>query len=221
MLYDYTIRSMNGLSVRAFKPSNPALPSLGYGGHPIGARPKRKALTIYQGRQPFQLEVPMVLYRGGASIESDREALDNMATTEGDVYTQQPPVVKITASYALPIPPALGNEDTARWWIEDLKWGEEFRKAPHEGGFLTWKEVTVTLLEWSKSPIVNGGFRWGSYRVKKPPDTLKSIAAKHSMTVKQLQEANPKLRSDGSLKHGMVVKCIISVPFTVVKEGDF
>jgi hypothetical protein len=107
---------------------------------------------------------------------------------------------------------------SARWWIEDLKWGEEFRKRPEEGGQLTFKEVTAKFLEWTGDVYLEGGFRWGKYTVKKPPDTLKSIAAKHSMTVKQLQEVNPKLRSDGSLRNGQVIHCNVFVPFKIRPE---
>ena len=218
MTPDYEITSDQGHVVRAYKPTNPALPSLGYGGHPIGARPKRRALTVYQGRQPFTLEVPMILWRDGGSVEVDREALDNMATTEAELLTQQPPVVQLEAIYPLPIPPALGTQKTARWWLENLTWGEEFRRPPEDGGYMTWKEVTVTLLEWSPNPTIDGGLRIGSYRVKKPPDTMKSIAAKHNMTVKQFKEANPTIRSDGSLRDGQIVKCQVFTPFSVKPE---
>jgi LysM repeat protein len=210
--YDYIITG-GGFEAKGVKPTNPALPSLGYGGHPIGARPKRKALTVYQGRQPFTLEVPMVLWNSGNSVEPDREALDNMATTEAELLTQAPPVVQIEAIYPLPIPPALGTQKTAKWWIEDLKWGEEFREPPEDGGFLTWKEVTVSFLEWSPDFLldqytITNSTRIGKYRVRKPPDTLKSIASKFNTSVEVLKNLNTKLRSDGSLKDGMT----ISVP---------
>lgn len=210
--YDYFI-SGGGHEAKGVKPDDPTLPKTGYGGHPVGARPKRKALTVYQGRQPFTLEVPMILWNDGDSVEADRIALDNMATSEAETIKQAPPVVQIKASYTLPIPPALGTEATARWWIEDIVWGKEFRKPPHEGGFLTWKEVTVTLLEWTPDVLldqntITNATRIGKYRVKKPPDTMKRIAAKFHTTVAVIKKLNPKLRSDGSLKNGME----ISVP---------
>jgi hypothetical protein len=201
--YDYFI-SGGGHEAKGLKPNNPVLPKVGYGGHPIGARPKRKSLTVYQGRQPFTLEVPMTLWRDGDSVEGDREALDNMATTEAELLTQQPPVVRIKASYPLPIPPVLGTQETARWWIEDLTWGEEFRRPPSEGGYLTYKEVTVTLLEWTEDYLLPGSTRTYTYRVKKPPDTIFSIAARCYVTAAVIRQLNPSLRSDGSLKkwHG-------------------
>lgn len=210
--YDYFI-SGGGHEARGMKPTNPALPKVGYGGHPVGARPKRRSLTVYQGRQPFTLEVPMVLWNDGGSVEEDRIALDNMATTEAELLTQAPPVVQIKASYTLPIPPALGTEDTARWWIEDLTWDEEFREPPSEGGFLTYKVVTVVLLEWTPDFLldqytITNATRIGKYRVRRPPDTLKGIASRFHTSVEVIKALNPKVRSDGSLRSGM----ILSVP---------
>ncbi|MHB8240684.1 MAG: LysM peptidoglycan-binding domain-containing protein [Solirubrobacteraceae bacterium] len=216
--YDYFI-SGGGHEARGVKPTDPSLPKVGYGGHPVGARPKRKALTVYQGRQPFTLEVPMILWNDGASVEGDRIALDNMATTEAELLTQAPPVVQIKASYTLPIPPALGTENTAKWWIEDLAWGEEFRKAPDEGGYLTFKVVTVTLLEWSEDYLLGGGSRNWRYRVRKPPDTLFSIAARCNVPVSTIQRLNPKLRSAGSLKNGMIIHTPEPLEGPKVKPG--
>jgi hypothetical protein len=210
--HDYTLTG-GGHTAHGMKPDDPALPKTGYGGHPVNARPKKKALTIYQGRQPFTFDVPMVLWNDGASVEDDRIALENMATTEGERVTQAPPVVQLRASYPLPIPPALGTDRTARWWIEDLEWGKEFRNPPSEGGAMTYKEVTVVLLEWTPDVLLDqhtltNAKRIGKYRVKKPPDTLKRIASKFHTTVAVIKKLNPKLRSDGSLKDGMT----ISVP---------
>jgi len=158
----------------------------------------------------------MLLWKGGASVEADRAALDNMATSEGNVRTEHPPVVQIRASYTLPIPPALGTEATARWWIEDIVWGKEFRNPPHEGGFMTRKEVTVTLLEWSdREPVLEGGFSVGMYRVKKPPDSILSICRRHRMDYITFRQLNPTVRSDGNLKNGGHVRVANFTPFRI------
>lgn len=214
--WDYEL-SGGGHRCQMLKTSDPAVPKTGYGGHPVGARPKRRALTVYQGRQPFTLEVPMLLWRGGGSVEADRIALDNMATSEGNVRTQHPPVVQIRASYPLPIPPALGTQETARWWIEDLVWGDEVRNPPHIGnGCITRKEVTVTLLEWSDDNVVlEGGAHLGMYRVRKPPDTILSICRRHKMDFLQFRQLNPTVRSDGNLRNGGHVRVVNFTKFTV------
>ncbi len=150
-------------------------------------------------------------------MERDRIALDNMATSEGERFDQAPPVVQIRASYTLPIPPALGTENTARWWIEDLVWGAEVRNPPHLGGAITRKDVTVTLLEWSaREPILHGGARTGQYRVRRG-DSILSVTRKFGMDAITFRQLNPNIRSDGSLKVGMIVHTVRFVPFTITE----
>jgi hypothetical protein len=214
-MHDYVLTSSQGHEARALKTSDPVLPKTGYGGHPVGARPRRRSLTVYQGRQPFVMEVPMLLWRDGASVERDRMAIDEMATSEGDLRTQAPPVVQIRASYTLPIPEALGTENTARWWIEDLVWGDEIRRPPHEGGHLTRKEVTLTLLEWSaREPVLEGGFSTGTYRVKHG-DSILRICRTHGMDRNEWSQLNPRVRSDGQLKVGQTVRTARFKPFRI------
>jgi hypothetical protein len=213
--FDYILTSSQGHEARTLKTSDPVTPKVGYGGHPVGERPRRKSLTVYQGRQPFTLEVPMLLWRDGASVERDRMAIDEMATSEGNLRTQAPPVVQIKASYTLPIPEPLGTEHTARWWIEDLVWGDEIRRQPHEGGYLTRKEVVLTLLEWSaREPVLEGGFGTGTYRVKRG-DTILRICRTHGMDSREFRQLNPDVRSDGQLKVGMMVRTVRFKPFRI------
>jgi hypothetical protein len=212
--YDYLLRDSRGHVVRAMKPDDGPLPKQGYGGHPVGARPKRRSLTVYQGRQPFTLEVPMVLWRDGESVERDRMALDEMASSEGDTLGQEPPTVVIEAKFPLPVPDALGTRPL--WWIEDIVWGKEFRNSPHAGGDLTYKEVTVTLLERSAPDVViHGGEQVKLYRVKRPGDTLTSILNKHHMDLITFRQLNPSVRSDANLRNGMTVRVTSFTPFTV------
>lgn len=222
--FDYTITG-GGFKCQALKTSDAPTPKIGYGGHPIGARPKRKALTVYAGRQPFSLEIPMLMWRDGGSVEQDRIALDNMATSEGEFdatgQPEEPPTVHISASFPLPVPPALGQVDAIQWWIEDIDWKEEFRRPPAEGGYLTYKLVTVTLLEATTDVLLEKGARGvgsrrGKYTVRKPPDTLKRIASKFHTSVAVIKALNPKLRSDGSLKNGM--KISVPEPATTITK---
>lgn len=208
-----------------WRTSDPIIPSQGYGGHPIAARPKRKALTVYEGRQPFILTIPMLLYRGGKGVEIDRRALETMATTVGVSTENHPLPVEISTNFPLPVPPPLG--ENVQWWIEDLTWGEEVRNppdAPSDPGHLTRKNVTVMLLEriddvllGSKGPTKTVKTnRSRVYRVKKPPDTLASIAA-HQLGSASRWEELAKLnhiRSNGQLKNGMILHLPAAEPKT-------
>jgi hypothetical protein len=196
------------LVVHAWRTDQPILPSQGYGGHPIGARPKRKALTVYQGRQPFMLTCPLLLHRAGESVEADRLALEQMAAREEDVA---PPHITISGKN-LPVPPAVTDD----WWMEDLQWGsspeEEHRR---EGDWaLIRRNVTVVLLERvddetigsqpsgprviSRKPQPSGRH----YRVK-PGDTWASISVQEFGTTgraKEIAEVNGLRPSNGALK---------------------
>lgn len=190
--FDITI-SGGGEIADGWRTNDPIIPSGGYGGHPVAARPKKSALTIYEGRAPFQLMVPMLLWRGVTknsngqpeAVEKDRKALEAMASTAGQKISEAPPAVTIKANFPLPIPPAIAAG--AQWWIEDLAWGEERRNSPGlpvDPGHLIWKLVTVTLLEWTEDDVLGGGGsppkvktnRAHTYKVRKG-DTLHSIAA--------------------------------------------
>jgi LysM repeat protein len=200
------------LKVGAWRTSDPIVPSLGYGGHPVGARPKKKALTVWEGRQPFQIEVPLVLYLGPTEIvEGLRSTLDAMATSRSQGWIdEQPPAVKIKSNRGrLPLPADIS--DDANWWIEDLKWGEELRRA--SDGELVRKQVNVTLLERIDDELFNASSsttttsRGRNYTVKKG-DTLHSIAARELGSAKlwwEITQLNEPLRSDGHLKPGMVL----------------
>lgn len=187
--------------------TGPIIPSLGYGGHPIGARPKKKALTVWEGRQPFQMEVPVLLDLGGELVEGLRSTLDRMATS---VNAQKPPPVRIISNRGkLPIPADI--PEAADWWIEDLKWGDEKRRA--SDGELVRQEVTVTLLERIDDPLLFATSgpkvrtnRAHNYVVKKG-DTLHSIAAKELGNTTRWREigALNHIRSDGQLKPGRVI----------------
>jgi nucleoid-associated protein YgaU len=184
------------------------MPSQGYGGHPIGARPKRKALTVYQGRQPFMLTCPLLLHRAGESVESDRLALEQMAAREEDVA---PPHITI-AGKNLPIPVAVTDD----WWIEDLQWGaspeEEHRR--EDDWALLRRNVTVVLLERVDDETI-GSDPAGLRIVKQKPqasgrrylvkagDTWASISAREYGTPgrgKEIAEVNGLRPSNGALK---------------------
>jgi LysM domain len=180
MRFDIEITS-HGKVVHLWRTDDEIVPSLGYGGHPIGARPKKKALTVWEGRQPFQMVVPVLFSlgdKGGVhlSVESEVKWLDWMASSIGD---NPPPPVRIKSNFG-PLPLPSDVPENAEWWIEDLAWGVGKRR--NSDGDLFYKEVVVTLLEKINdetvdlaTPVVSTD-RAHNYAVKKG-DTWHSIAA--------------------------------------------
>lgn len=203
---------------------DPVTPSQGYGGHPLASRPKRKGLTVWQGRQPFAVDFPVLLFRGGRgnSVEGDREALERMATIESVTdYTNTHGVFVVPRQgLSLPIPTTVVTE----WWVEDLTWGEEIRESPEEGGFLTRKLVNVKLLEKVSDPLLGEPQHSAasarqltfSYTVR-TGDTLAKIAAAHRTTVAEIKKLNPSIRSDGKL---IANKTKLKLPAPLVLVGE-
>lgn len=227
--FDYTFKQPGTTWIaQGWRTNDPVVPSQGYGGHPIGARPKRKSLTVYEGRQPFMLKIPMILYRGipaqnlttsagpvfgqPESVEKDRRALEAMAAPPGGGLKQsdRPLPVIVESEFPLPLPPQLGDPSKILWWIEDLDWnGEEMRNSPEltvDPGQLVRKLVTVTLLERVEDELLtkgSGPSRSRKYKVKRG-DTLASIAAHQvggnlAQAIKEIKSLNG-IRSDGDLR---------------------
>lgn len=124
-------------------------PALGYGGHPIAARPKTSGLTVWEGRQPFQMTNKLVLSQGapGDTVPDLVRRLDQMASAKPPTANLAQPTEPFTVTLhqtlgALPLPG--GMQDGDKWWIEDLAWGAGKRNSGNE---LFYKEVVITLLE--------------------------------------------------------------------------
>jgi hypothetical protein len=181
--YDTTIACKGRNSgVGAYFTDAPVVPSLGYGGHPVGARPKKKALTVWEGAQPFQMAIPLLLSKGpSGSVENMRERLELMATappqTPNLAKKPQPFTVQIQNRVGkLPLPGSLMEgigPGSAKWWIEDLVWGAEKRDRHNE---LYYKEVVVTLLETVVDTILQARGAH-PYKIRKG-DTWAKIAAR-------------------------------------------
>jgi hypothetical protein len=153
-------------------------PSLGYGGHPVAVRPKTSALTVWEGRQPFQLTVPLLLSQGAPrdTVPDLCRRLDQMASAKPPTANQANPTDPYTVTIhqtvgTLPLPGGIQAGD--KWWIEDLTWGEGKRDRNNE---LYYKEVVVVLLE----TVVDETLKTRGahpYTIKKG-DTWARIAAK-------------------------------------------
>lgn len=202
---DLRLEGPGGLQVEAYRTQEPIIPSIGYGGHPVAARPKRKALTVWQGRQPFQITVPMLLWEKNESVEPERRTLDEMAT---GTDAKEPISVKFYGE-ALPIPPTVANN----WWIETITWGEEVRR--RRDWAMIRKQVTITLLERVDDELlaqstlaarVAGNTKTiAKHYTVQARDTLSSIAARELLNANrwiEIAELNG-IRSNGELHAGM------------------
>jgi hypothetical protein len=155
----------------------PIDPSLGYGGHPVAVRPKKSALTVFEGRQPFQMTMPLLF--SGSEVYLQCFLLDQMASTKLPTANLAQPVapysVKIESTIGrLLLPGGIQKDD--EWWIEDLAWGAEKRNTVNE---LYYKEVVVTLLEKVVDETLKGkGWKAAHPYTVRRGDTWAGIAAR-------------------------------------------
>lgn len=197
-----------GLSVELQRTESPIVIKGGYGGHPLAARPKKAALTVYEGRQPFTMEAPMILYSGGASVYADRKTLEGFAAAPfgGTNAHAGPPRVRFGGSKPAGDPSSLPPEAVGKlWWLEDLAWGKEYRS---DDFGLYYVEVTGTFLEAINDETLKEQeppSKKNSHRryIVQAGDKLHTIAAKAglgsgSKGVAELKKAN-HIRSDGQL----------------------
>lgn len=136
------------LTVTAILGQNPPVPADGYGGWTLVPRPRRKALTEWDGINPLRILVPIVLgvkpgTRGGISDGAalnisavpDREALERMAQPPS--AGAEPPLVTVTGN--------VPHANDGPWVIESFDWDPS---PLYANGFLVRQAVTVHLLEY-------------------------------------------------------------------------
>jgi len=135
--YYYVFKASNGLQVKVLRgAAPPTMMAGGIGGWNTVPRPRRTALTQWAGRDPYQMDVPVLFDRWHEqnSVEREIRQLNRMAL--GFDY-QPPPTVKIQG--ALPV---VG----ATWVISGIDWGEEVYWAQSKSGFYRLRQDAVVHL---------------------------------------------------------------------------
>lgn len=147
-----TLTSANpSLLVSALFDATAPVITSGYGGWVEIARPKRKALTDWQGSAPFRLQFGLILDAfddAPHNVEQDIIRLERMATR--GPHDQRPPTIRINdkdhgGGGRLP-------HNNLTWVIESLTWGDCIRQS--ETGDRTRQVVAVTLLELVEDAII-------------------------------------------------------------------
>jgi hypothetical protein len=111
----------------------------GYGGWENVKRPRRQSVTLWTGRDPFQMTVDLIFdgVKGMNPIELDCKALERMALPP--VEGEEPPVVSIQSPMIMW--PGLP------WVITRLDWQDALRNSE---GRRVRQNVTVTLTRYVK-----------------------------------------------------------------------
>jgi len=156
--------------------------SEGYGGWDVIDRPKRVGATQWNGKPPFQMEVPLMFdgWADNNSIESVFRRFEEMALPVAE--RKPPPVLKVTG----PIPWGGGNE----WVITHIEPTGSLRR--RSDGHRVRQSCTVTLRRYVEIERIGqkaasrargknktkGKTGKGRVYIVKKGDTLSSIAAK-------------------------------------------
>jgi LysM repeat protein len=194
--------------VRVAKDENPPKIVGGYGGWEAVSRPKRTALSVWNGVDPIQLDVP-VMFEGwgdrvGQEIRIGR--LSRMALPQGD---GEPPVVSIDG---VGIPWHGRN----RWVIMNIDWGDNvlWGEEPSSGSTVRFRQdAVVHLMQYVDDDRVAfsklnsakpGGGAWPKHYTWKKGDTLRKVASRFyhdSGKWKKIADAN-HIRDPKNIKVG-------------------
>lgn len=137
-----------GLAVYALATEQAPVVTGGFGGWDRIARPRRVALTDWQGSEPFQMVVSLRLdgWAQNRSIEADVKALVAMAVDRGS--RTGPPAVNMEGS-GIPLQRLVWVIDNLEFG--DVLWGADFGQ-PNAGRLR--QDVTITLLELVQADLV-------------------------------------------------------------------
>lgn len=163
-------RASNGTAVSALRGETAPKITAGGGGWEIEPRPRRVGLTIWKGRDPYRMDVPILFdgFMDDRSVEADIAVLNQMQM--GSDLTQ-PPTVLLEGGV-----PVKG----IRWVIESIDWGDNvYWEHGGSNPFRTRQDAIVKLIQYNPEDRVtirrDAATKPNRYTVKSG-DTLRSIA---------------------------------------------
>jgi hypothetical protein len=198
------------LSVTALRGPQPPTITDGYGGWTEVARPRRKALTEWDGLPTRKMDVQILLdgFSARRSIENDCTKLDRMGRPAADGL--EPPVVRLTG--------AVPNTEVA-WLVQSIDWDAtpDSGVIYDRGGFRTRQLVTLHLMEYvpvtsvdkpSAAARARAGTSTGKVHIVRKGETLTSIAAQEYGDASRWTDiaAANGIRDPASIKPGQVVQ---------------
>jgi LysM repeat protein len=169
----YLLRSSTGASVLVYRGDGSPKMVGGGGGWDTVSRPRRVALTLWNGRDPYAMDIP-ILFDGWAddtSVEAAIARLNQMQMSPGPNVS--PPTVQIDG--AVPV-------KGATWVITSIDWGDNvIWTQDGNSGYRLRQDAVVHLLQFvaeEKLHIARAKIAPGQFYTTKSGDTLKSVAKK-------------------------------------------
>src|SRR4051812_1555709 len=184
----YTIRSSNGVAINVLRGDEAPKMTGGGGGWQTIARPRRVGVTVWTGREPYQMDVS-VLFDGWADNDSQEDQIRalNQMQMGGDL--KEPPTIEIDGGV-----PVSGAK-----WVMTIDWGDDVIWQVGQGGamYRTRQDAVLHLTQYNAQDElkVKGGGNLQTprrYTVRKGDD-LRSISQHMYGTPnrwKEIQSAN-------------------------------
>lgn len=198
--YWYTFRASNGLLVRCLRGDGAPKATDGVGGWTVVQRPRRTALTQWDGRNPYAMDVPIVFdgINAGVSVEADIAKLFQMG-----VGSDFDPPPQVTIDGGVPI-------KGATWVINGIDWGDDvvWQQDGTSKPYRARQDATVHLLQYkpeARVKILTTKSLPNIYIVHSKGETMRSIAKTMYGDGGQwtkIKNANPSVRDPNHLKVG-------------------
>jgi hypothetical protein len=196
--YYYTIRSSDGHTVKVLRGDGVPKATDGMGGWTIVSRPRRTALTQWDGRNPYSMDLP-VLFDGlgdNISVENDIARLFQMSV--GSDFTPPPTV---TVDGGVPV-------KGATWVINGIDWGDDviYDQASKGNAYRLRQDAVVHLVQYrpeQRVKILTTKVVPNIYVVHRSGETMRTIAKAMYGDARKwtaIKKANPKVRDPNHLK---------------------
>lgn len=204
----YLFRSSEGESVLVFRGTNAAKMVGGGGGWDTVARPRRAAITQWNGRDPYAMDVPVLFdgWRDNDNVEPDIARLNQMQMGKPRKTGPDSPPPTVQIDGAVPI-------KGATWVITSIDWGDNVIWHPQgDDGYRLRQDAVVHLLQFvaeERLAISAAKLSPGQLYTTKEGDTLIDVAKKYygdARKAKVIGRANKIRNVHKKLKKGTHLK---------------
>lgn len=188
MSMHYTFRSSRGTSVTMLRGEGAPKMTGGGGGWEITPRPRRVALTIWKGREPYQMDIP-ILFDGWKDSESQEQRISTLNQMQMGADLEEPPTVQVDGGI-----PVKGAK-----WVMTIDWGDNviWQSSPRGEMFRLRQDAVVHLIQFNPEDRLKvqgkGNLRSPRRYTVRKGDDLRSISQKMYGTPtrwKEIQTAN-------------------------------
>ena len=173
--------------------TKPVVVTAGYGGWSRVARPRKKAITEWVGRDSTSLEIEFLLdayvENDGLFVIAQERALERLAGL--DINDPAPPLCRITSRPAALIPHNFHHASQVKWFVETITWDKESIESNSSGNHtriggtfvitqFVEDERLSSLTSVERRKKASGGSR-GAFRktyTVRSGDTLGGVAAR-------------------------------------------